>query len=279
MVGWPPPPRTTKTRRPLRSSTPGSSLSGHFTELSPSNSSPRFCSCTFLFSLWLAMTPSPPPMSAAVSAFWALPGPSVEWSSFSFTAPLEFQASLVFFSCSVFFPFLSVYSVRLPFWLNHTGGHINPAVTFGLFLARKISLIRAVFYIMAQCLGAICGCALAKSFQKGYYVRYRGGTNILADGYSITTGLAAEIAGTFILVYTVFSATDPKRNARDSHVPVSQLVLSFVWVYHWTNFVSKFQGFGATPNWIRGVYSSFSHHSDHRHRHQPSSKLWSCSDL
>ncbi|XP_022926049.1 probable aquaporin PIP2-5 [Cucurbita moschata] len=101
-----------------------------------------------------------------------------------------------------------------------SGGHINPAVTFGLFLARKISLIRAVFYIMAQCLGAICGCALAKSFQKAYYVRYRGGTNILADGYSITTGLAAEIAGTFILVYTVFSATDPKRNARDSHVPV-----------------------------------------------------------
>jgi hypothetical protein len=31
----------------------------------------------------------------------------------------------------------------------------------------------------------------------------------------------AEIIGTFVLVYTVFSATDPKRNARDSHVPVS----------------------------------------------------------
>ncbi|GJV91252.1 putative major intrinsic protein [Tanacetum coccineum] len=34
------------------------------------------------------------------------------------------------------------------------------------------------------------------------------------------TGLGAEIIGTFVLVYTVFSATDPKRNARDSHVPV-----------------------------------------------------------
>ncbi|CBI32731.3 unnamed protein product, partial [Vitis vinifera] len=66
-----------------------------------------------------------------------------------------------------------------------SGGHINPAVTFGLFLARKVSLVRA-----------------------------------LASGYSIGTGLAAEIIGTFVLVYTVFSATDPKRNARDSHVPV-----------------------------------------------------------
>ncbi|KAK8557910.1 hypothetical protein V6N12_010133 [Hibiscus sabdariffa] len=32
------------------------------------------------------------------------------------------------------------------------GGHINPTVTFGLFLARKLSLTRAVFYIVMQCL-------------------------------------------------------------------------------------------------------------------------------
>ncbi|KAJ0970493.1 hypothetical protein J5N97_023370 [Dioscorea zingiberensis] len=101
-----------------------------------------------------------------------------------------------------------------------SGGHINPAVTFGLFLARKVSLIRAVLYMVAQCLGAICGVGLVKGFQKAYYVRYGGGANELALGYSRGTGLAAEIIGTFVLVYTVFSATDPKRSARDSHVPV-----------------------------------------------------------
>ncbi|GLT89771.1 hypothetical protein SLE2022_077420 [Rubroshorea leprosula] len=101
-----------------------------------------------------------------------------------------------------------------------SGGHINPAVTFGLFLARKVSLIRAVLYMVAQCLGAICGCGLVKAFQKSYYTRYGGGANRLSDGYSKGTGLGAEIIGTFVLVYTVFSATDPKRNARDSHVPV-----------------------------------------------------------
>lgn len=101
-----------------------------------------------------------------------------------------------------------------------SGGHINPAVTFGLFLARKVSLIRAILYMVAQCLGAICGCALVKSFQKAHYNEYGGGANSLADGYGTGTGLAAEIIGTFVLVYTVFSATDPKRNARDSHVPV-----------------------------------------------------------
>ncbi|KAG5582976.1 hypothetical protein H5410_053603 [Solanum commersonii] len=99
-------------------------------------------------------------------------------------------------------------------------GHINPAVTFGLLLARKVSLVRAIFYIVAQCLGAICGCGLVKLFQKAYYVKYGGGANELAVGYNTATGLGAEIIGTFVLVYTVFSATDPKRNARDSHVPV-----------------------------------------------------------
>ncbi|GLT71744.1 hypothetical protein SLA2020_437420 [Shorea laevis] len=101
-----------------------------------------------------------------------------------------------------------------------SGGHINPAVTFGLFLARKVSLVRAILYMVAQCLGAICGCGLVKAFQRAHYTRYGGGANELSVGYSKGTGLAAEIIGTFVLVYTVFSATDPKRSARDSHVPV-----------------------------------------------------------
>ncbi|KAF5777916.1 putative major intrinsic protein [Helianthus annuus] len=101
-----------------------------------------------------------------------------------------------------------------------SGGHINPAVTFGLFLARKVSLPRAIMFMVAQCLGAICGVALVKAFHKTYYDTYGGGANELAQGYNKGTGLGAEIIGTFVLVYTVFSAIDPKRNARDSHVPV-----------------------------------------------------------
>ena len=101
------------------------------------------------------------------------------------------------------------------------GGHINPAVTFGLFLARKVSLIRAVAYMVAQCLGAICGVGLVKAFMKHEYNSLGGGANTVASGYNKGTALGAEIIGTFVLVYTVFSATDPKRSARDSHVPVS----------------------------------------------------------
>ncbi|CAF2238996.1 hypothetical protein YC2023_095348 [Brassica napus] len=101
-----------------------------------------------------------------------------------------------------------------------SGGHINPAVTFGLFLARKVSLVRAVGYMIAQCLGAICGVGFVKAFMKTPYNTLGGGANTVAPGYSKGTALGAEIIGTFVLVYTVFSATDPKRSARDSHIPV-----------------------------------------------------------
>lgn len=111
------------------------------------------------------------------------------------------------------------------FGLCLTGGHINPAVTFGLFLARKVTFPRTVLYIVCQCLGAICGAGVVKGFQPEFYQSVGGGANSVAHGYTKGDGLGAEIVGTFVLVYTVFSATDAKRNARDSHVPVS---LSFL---------------------------------------------------
>lgn len=60
-----------------------------------------------------------------------------------------------------------------------------------------------------------------KGFQPDFYQSVGGGANTVAHGYTKGDGLGAEIVGTFVLVYTVFSATDAKRNARDSHVPVS----------------------------------------------------------
>ncbi|PIN13636.1 Aquaporin (major intrinsic protein family) [Handroanthus impetiginosus] len=101
-----------------------------------------------------------------------------------------------------------------------SGGHINPAVTLGLFLARKLSLTRAFFYMVMQCLGAICGAGVVRGFHKTLYQTTGGGANVVAHGYTKGAALGAEIVGTFVLVYTVFSATDAKRSARDSHVPI-----------------------------------------------------------
>jgi aquaporin PIP len=113
-------------------------------------------------------------------------------------------------------------------------------VTFGLFLARKLSLTRAVFYIIMQCLGAICGAGVVKGFGKTLYEGTGGGANVVNHGYTKGDGLGAEIVGTFVLVYTVFSATDAKRNARDSHVPVCTNSLFFVCLFFFMVFASDF---------------------------------------
>ncbi|KAG5547635.1 hypothetical protein RHGRI_013357 [Rhododendron griersonianum] len=81
------------------------------------------------------------------------------------------------------------------------GGHINPAVTFGLLLAKKVSLIQAVAYMVAQCLGAISGVGLVKAFMEHNYNALGGGANSVAPGYDKGTALGAEIIGTFVLVY------------------------------------------------------------------------------
>ncbi|KAM5556627.1 hypothetical protein ABKV19_024156 [Rosa sericea] len=138
------------------------------------------------------------------------PGELTSWSFYR-AGIAEFVATFLFLYITI----LTVMGVL-------KGGHINPAVTFGLFLARKLSLTRAVFYIIMQCLGAIAGAAVVKAFtNKGHFFEINnGGANFVAHGYTKGSGLGAEIIGTFVLVYTVFSATDAKRSARDSHVPI-----------------------------------------------------------
>ncbi|XP_037702139.1 aquaporin-5 isoform X2 [Choloepus didactylus] len=41
-----------------------------------------------------------------------------------------------------------------------SGGHINPAITLALFVGNQISLLRAVFYVVAQLVGAIAGAGI-----------------------------------------------------------------------------------------------------------------------
>lgn len=53
---------------------------------------------------------------------------------------------------------------------NISGGHVNPAVTFGAFLGGHITLLRSILYWIAQCLGSVIACLLLK-FATGGQVR------------------------------------------------------------------------------------------------------------
>jgi aquaporin TIP len=45
---------------------------------------------------------------------------------------------------------------------NISGGHVNPAVTFGLALGGQITILTGIFYWVAQLLGAIVGAVLVQ---------------------------------------------------------------------------------------------------------------------
>lgn len=53
---------------------------------------------------------------------------------------------------------------------NISGGHVNPAVTFGLLLGDQISLITTIFYWIAQLLGSIVACYLLKYVTGGLVI-------------------------------------------------------------------------------------------------------------
>jgi glycerol uptake facilitator-like aquaporin len=58
-----------------------------------------------------------------------------------------------------------------------SGGHLNPAVTFGLALTKKITALRALLYIIAQVGGAMCGTLIAASLNHDAYKAAGGGVN------------------------------------------------------------------------------------------------------
>lgn len=41
-----------------------------------------------------------------------------------------------------------------------SGAHVNPAITAAMVVTRKLSLPKAIFYLLAQCVGAIVGAAI-----------------------------------------------------------------------------------------------------------------------
>src|SRR5690348_16121050 len=89
--------------------------------------------------------------------------------------------------------------------MSISGGHINPAVTVGLWIANKIDGGLAGKYITAQLLGAIAGAALVKGVLPRIPVSVAlGGTPRLANDVTFVQGVWIEALLTFFLVSAVF---------------------------------------------------------------------------
>lgn len=91
-----------------------------------------------------------------------------------------------------------------------SGGHLNPAVTVGFFVTRRLSAAETAAYVLAQLIGAIIAAVLLVALFPGAREAHAGGQS-LAAGIGFGTGVAIEIILTFFLVFTVFAtAVDPK---------------------------------------------------------------------
>jgi aquaporin TIP len=93
-----------------------------------------------------------------------------------------------------------------------SGGHVNPGVTIGLWVAGKVPSGRAVIYILAQLLGAVAGAYLLRYLvPRELYDAGGGGTPALAEGIAVGKGIVIEAVTTFFLVFAVFgTAVDPR---------------------------------------------------------------------
>ncbi|MEF3117912.1 MIP family channel protein [Streptomyces chrestomyceticus] len=95
-----------------------------------------------------------------------------------------------------------------------SGSHVNPAVTLGMLLARRITPRAAVEYWIAQLLGGIVGAALLFLVAKqvpGLKTSEAFGSNGWSDRSAVHINLGgafvAEIVLTFLLVFVVLAVT------------------------------------------------------------------------
>ncbi|XP_027350048.1 probable aquaporin TIP-type isoform X2 [Abrus precatorius] len=105
---------------------------------------------------------------------------------------------------------------------NISGGHVNPAVTFGIFVGGNITFLRGIVYIIAQLLGSIVA-SLLLLFVTGLVRPLKPLASFgLSAGVGVGNALVLEIVMTFGLVYTVYAtAVDPKKGNLGIIAPIA----------------------------------------------------------
>lgn len=102
---------------------------------------------------------------------------------------------------------------------NISGCHVNPAVSFAMFLSSKLSAKDLIWYVVAQLCGAALGAAFLywfTCFDLGFNFGGVTGdnnlaTNVLQPGATSEMALLVEILLTMFFVFIVLASTDAKK--------------------------------------------------------------------
>jgi len=94
--------------------------------------------------------------------------------------------------------------------LGHvSGGHFNPAVSFGMFLTKRLTANELGGYVVAQCVGALVAALILRAVYSGDLVK--SASPAMGPGHGAFAGLVVEIVLTFFLVLVIFgTAVDPR---------------------------------------------------------------------
>ncbi len=101
-----------------------------------------------------------------------------------------------------------------------SGGHFNPAVTVGLWVAKRFGARDVVPYVLVQCVGAIAAAAVLYLILSGKG-GFAGAGSFAANGYGdhspggfgMVSALVAEIVATFFFLLVILGSTDKRAPA------------------------------------------------------------------
>ncbi|MCA1602290.1 MAG: aquaporin Z [Acidobacteria bacterium] len=125
--------------------------------------------------------------------------------------------------------------LAMAYAIGHISGcHINPAVTVGLLVSKKMDARDVVGYIVGQIIGGILAAALLLAIAKGVAVGYDPIlTGFAANGYgdhspghyNVISAFLAEVTLTFFLMFTVLGATDIKAPVGFAGIPIGLVLV------------------------------------------------------
>ena len=112
-----------------------------------------------------------------------------------------------------------------------SGGHFNPAVSFGLWASGRFSIKELVPYIVAQCVGAIAAAGtlfMICSGKAGFTIdntkagafASNGYGAFSPDGYSMQSAFIAEFILTMFFLIVILGATDKFANGKFAGVAI-----------------------------------------------------------
>ncbi len=90
-----------------------------------------------------------------------------------------------------------------------SGCHINPAITLGVWLSKRMGGKDALMYMLFQVIGAFIGAGILMALAPESGL----GANAVQSGITTGAALTAEIVFTFVFVLVVLGATDAEKGA------------------------------------------------------------------